>query len=469
MCRSQTTRKHRFPKLQLHHHWFFKSKYQKPHLERLGSLVFWVCLALSEPTWSASIGTAALANSKTDQRESFLLPNLYSPFPTPPQQYVQQEETPPRCDKLEDPPSQPVSDPVSRVTGHQTQTHQQNQPCSPTLPSPPIEVKISSTSELEPTSIENPSDSDQAESGEDPDLGNLRLREIAEPPDSDQAESGQDPDLGNLRLREIAEPPDSDQAESGADPDLGNLRLREIAEPPPPSEPTAYLLAGVGYFRSNNIFSGVDPVDDGLLSTGVTLLATPSLGPQTSLFAAVGGNLLRYQEESDSDYDELRFDAGIRQQIASGTYGELGWRNRQLFTDDGGDRFLNDHSVYLELSRRDSLAQKLTLDSFYELRVSFADPSNRSQLTNSVGVSLAYNPFPPLEVALDYQFAFADFTEQEREDQYHQLIGRLSYTLSRNSRLYLFGGHSFGDSSDSEVDFDGLVFGVGVDLNLTLF
>ncbi len=444
MCRSQTTRKHRFPKLQLHHHWFFKSKYQKPHLERLGSLVFWVCLALSEPTWSASIGTAALANSKTDQRESFLLPNLYSPFPTPPQQYVQQEETPPRCDKLEDPPSQPVSDPVSRVTGHQTQTHQQNQPCSPTLPSPPIEVKISSTSELEPTSIENPSDSDQAESGEDP-------------------------DLGNLRLREIAEPPDSDQAESGADPDLGNLRLREIAEPPPPSEPTAYLLAGVGYFRSNNIFSGVDPVDDGLLSTGVTLLATPSLGPQTSLFAAVGGNLLRYQEESDSDYDELRFDAGIRQQIASGTYGELGWRNRQLFTDDGGDRFLNDHSVYLELSRRDSLAQKLTLDSFYELRVSFADPSNRSQLTNSVGVSLGYNPFPPLEVALDYQFAFADFTEQKREDQYHQLIGRLSYTLSRNSRLYLFGGHSFGDSSDSEVDFDGLVFGVGVDLNLTLF
>ncbi len=253
------------------------------------------------------------------------------------------------------------------------------------------------------------------------------------------------------------------------DPELGILRLRELPAPPPPSQPAVYLLGGAGYFRSNNIFSGVDPVDDGLFRTGLTLLAVPSLGPQTSLFASVGGNIFRYNDLSEYDYNELRFNAGIRQRIGNRSYGELGWNNRQLFSKDGGNRFLNDHSAYLELGRRDLLAERLTLDTYYQLRLSFANPRDRSQVINSVGASLSYNLSPSLLLALDYQFAFADFTQQEREDKYHQLLARMNYTLSPNSRLYLFGGKSFGSSSDSEIDFDGLVFGLGVDFSLTLF
>src|SRR5205085_2836337 len=132
------------------------------------------------------------------------------------------------------------------------------------------------------------------------------------------------------------------------------------------SQPAVYLLGGVGYLRSNNVFSDVKPVDDGLVRGGLTLLANPSLGPQTSLFASVGGNLIRYGSQSQFDYNELRFNLGIRQELSPRAYGEVGWSNRQLFDKESGDRFLNDHSLYLELGRRDSLAKQLTLDTYYQ-------------------------------------------------------------------------------------------------------
>ncbi|HEY9612591.1 hypothetical protein [Allocoleopsis sp.] len=304
---------------------------------------------------------------------------------------------------------------------------------------------------------------------------------IAQQPLTPQSESLYSPmpsnivvEAENLPTSELQPPPsanssESQQPASGEDPELGKLRLRELPAPPTPSKPAVYLLGGVGYFRSNNIFSGIDPIDDGLVRAGLTLLATPSLGPQTSLLASVGGNIIRYSEQAQYDYDQLNFNLGIRQQIGSRTYGEVGWSNRQLFSQDSGDRFLNDHSLYLELGRRDVLAKQVTLDTFYQLRLSMANPSDRSQVINFVGASLGYTPIPPLEVALDYQFAFADFTQQERQDQYHQLLARLSYTLTPNSRAYLYGGHSFGDSSDPYIKFNGFVFGAGVNFNLTLF
>ena len=310
-------------------------------------------------------------------------------------------------------------------------------------------------------SMENDSGSNQVPTGNDPELGKLRLRELIQnspPPAPDPTP--------------IENDPGSNEAAMGDDPELGKLRLRELGETPPPSErskPTVSLLGNAGYLRSNNLFAGVDPVDDGLLRSGLTLLATPSLGPRTSLFAAVTGNLIRYGEQSEFDYDELRLNLGLRQQLSSRAYGEVGWRNRNLFDEEDGDRFLNDHSFYLELGRRDTLAKQLSLDTFYQFRLSFADPDSRSQATNSLGASLIYSLNPSLQAALDYQFALANFTEQEREDQYHQLIARLTYTLSPNSRLYVFGGHNFGNSSDPNIDFDGLVFGAGVDFNLTLF
>ena len=281
-------------------------------------------------------------------------------------------------------------------------------------------------------------------------------------------------EVANSPIPEIQPSPrvnssESEQPSNSADPELGNLRLRELPTPPLPSKPAVFLLGGVSYFRSNNIFSGVNPVDDGLVGAGLTLLTTPSLGPQTSLFASVNGNIIRYTEQSQFDYNELRFNLGLHQKLSSRSYGEVGWSNRKLFENDGGEQFLNEHSLYLQLGRRDLLAKQLTLDTFYQFRFSFADPSNRTQAINYLGASLGYNVNPSLQVGLDYQFALANFTEQERLDQYHQLIARLTYTMSPNSQLYLFGGHSFGSSSDPYVDFNGLVFGVGVNLNVTLF
>ncbi len=455
MYRHKSTINSTFPKLKNNHHWLFKPKHQKLYLEILGSLIFWVGLPLSKPAWSVpSVEAATISVSQIDQKES----NVVTA----------------------------TSKDDGGAGGAQGDRGVISSPSSPSSPpSPPSS----------PSQNENRSDLEQPAKGEDPELGNLRLRKLEDSPtssgeasqnenrsDSEQPTTGEDPELGNLRLRELEGSPtpsgepsqigngsDSEQPTTGEDPELGNLRLRDLERPPAVSTPSVSLLGGVSYFRSNNIFSDVKPVDDGLVRTGLTLLANPSLGPQTSLFASVGGNLIRYDTQSQFDYNELRFNLGIRQELSSRAYGEVGWSNRQLFDKESGDRFLNDHSLYLELGRRDFLGEQLTLDTYYQFRLSFADPANRSQAINSVGATLAYNPSSSLQLALDYQFALANFTEQEQQDQYHQLIARLTYTLSPNSRLYLFGGHSFGNSSDPNIDFNGFIFGAGVDFNLTLF
>lgn len=556
----QVSHQHRVAQLQPQHDGFFPPKYQKTRLEILGSLVFWVGLALTKPAWSTSpVGTAALPVSNTNPKEPIgftapskevddipahpeVLPpdvtgdtlkewaqpllgkrgswgvgeqsqsfsedrgageqrsragalvrtgepgseeaekksatfdgNLVSASPpsliSTSEPEGEREKSPTQAEDgeqaftlglspLDLSPSLPVT-PSCSLTQELRLTPEQKLPCNST-PSlvadaenaPNVEV------EVQQSPSENSSESQQPGSSEDPELGKLRLRELAENAPNFEVEVQQSPNENSS---------ESQQPGSGEDPELGKLRLRELPAPPPPSKPAVYLLGGVGYFRSNNILSGIDPIDDDVFRAGLTLLATPSLGPQTNLLAAVGGNINRYGELSVYDYDELNFNLGIRQKLGSRIYGEVGWSNRQLFSQNSGDRFLNDHSLYLELGRRDVLAKQVTLDTFYQLRVSLANPSDRSQVINYVGASLGYTPIPPLEVALDYQFAFADFTQQERTDQYHQLLARMSYTLTPNSRAYLYAGPSFGGSSKPDIDFNGFVFGAGVNFNLTLF
>lgn len=417
----------------------------------------------------------------------------------------QQEFSSLGCDRTQNLPSQPASTSIPQSAAQQIPTNPQKQPCSPTSLTELIEVQqkaqqksqnsfeseIKEGSKVQEDQLSSASGQKSSKPDAPATLLSLRSNTPASLPlstpqpenslplssrsqlpstpesetaprdnSSGQSTPGEDSELGNLRLRASTE---------GADPELGNLRLRELPAPPPPSQPTVYLQGRFGYFRSNNLFSGVDPIDDGLFTTGLRLVAAPSLGPNTTLFAGVGGNLIRYGNESQYDYNELRFDAGVHQQINQRTYGEVGWINRQLFDKKQGDRFLNDHSLYLALGRRDSLAKRLNLDTYYQFRISFADPSNRSQAINYLGASLGYDISSSLQASLDYEFSIADFTQRDRLDQYHQLIGRLTYTMSPNSQLYVFGGRSFGDSSASEIDFDGFVFGAGVNLNFALF
>lgn len=481
MCRRQTSIQHRFTELQPSARTLRDYKSQKSRLEILGSLFFCVGFTFCKPAWSApEVSSMVLSDSPIDHQQNVVvtdtstetaaLPSPSPPAVVPPEGGMETKDK--RTWEPQDSPKEDVRSVTELFAASPNGGIAASKEASLHFSSIQVEPFNSSQSSspliLKGVTAFSDTQSPISCSIAQQQTSTLEDQSHCSPPPPTlltQLEQGSPSEVLPLP----PENPSQTQPGLGEDPELGILRLRELPVPPPPSQPAVYLLGGAGYFRSNNIFSGVDPVDDGLFRTGLTLLAVPSIGPQTSLFASVGGNIFRYSDLSEYDYNELRFNAGIRQQIGNRSYGELGWNNRQLFSKDGGDRFLNDHSAYLELGRRDLLAERLTLDTYYQLRLSFANPSDRSQVINSVGASLGYNLSPSLLLALDYQFAFADFTQQEREDQYHQLLARMNYTLSPNSRLYLFGGKSFGSSSDSNINFDGLVFGLGVDFSLTLF
>jgi hypothetical protein len=261
-------------------------------------------------------------------------------------------------------------------------------------------------------------------------------------------------------------------SESFSDPELGTLRLEELNIVPASIEkpPVVYFIGQVGYLKSDNILlSARDPINDGLFRAGASLLAVPEISDRTALFASVGANLARYDELTSFDYNQFSANAGIRQRFFAETYGILGWSHQQLFTKRGGNRFLDEHSLYAEINRRDLLAPQIVFDTFYQTRMSFADPDERSQFLNTAGVSLGYVPSSQFQAFLDYQFLYASFTQQDRNDRYHQLTGRLVYRPSDNTRLELFGGRSFGNSSNESIDFNGFVFGASFGFNVPLF
>ena len=288
-----------------------------------------------------------------------------------------------------------------------------------------------------------------------------------------------DPDLGVLRLRRPAKAGDTAGPQPpppNCDPELGCLRLKEPLPLPPivtaaPRAPVVYLIARIDYFRTSNLSSNQDPVTDGLTRPGLTLYASPMLGRDTYFVASATGNLLRYSTQSLQNTDELFFRAGILQRLSPNMFGEIGWSNQQLRLAGSSARtgFLNEHAIRLEISRRDQLAGKLSLNSFYQFRYSFADPIDRSRLTNALTLSLNYDLQPNLQLGLDYQLGLATFTQQQRRDVYHQVLGRLSYTILRNTQVSAFVGYGFGNSSDPAIRFNSLLVGVSVNLTLGLF
>ncbi len=291
------------------------------------------------------------------------------------------------------------------------------------------------------------------------------------------------------RLAQSTPPPEPTDSELGViitkpagefDPELGLPRLQERILEPRPSpaarQPSVYLIGRVDYFRTTNVFSSVDPVKDGLIRSGLTLFYAPAIGRNTYLVTSVDGNLVRYGNLGFLNYNELRLRAGVLQRLTPRTFGEIGWGNQQLFsTREGlrdalrGDRFLNDHAIRLELSRQDALSTKLALNTFYQFRASFANPNDRSRLINSFITSLSYSWSSNLQTALDYQVAWSHFTQQPRDEIYHQLVARLTYTITPQSQFNVFSGFSFGGSSDSRIDFNSFILGVGLVLNVSLF
>ncbi|MEH2462045.1 hypothetical protein [Nostoc sp.] len=277
--------------------------------------------------------------------------------------------------------------------------------------------------------------------------------------------------------------------ESDSDRELG-LRVRLLPleqQPPPPTEqavvkfqPIGSLQGRVGYFQTSNIFSSNDsPIEDGLIISGVTLASAYfPLGSKTYLNGSIDGNLIRYLSQSQYDYNQVRFNLSLYQQLSQRMYGEISWSNQQLFYANNsdrldsfkaGDRFLNENSLELSLGRRDILTPKLTLDSFYELSLNFADPLSRNRIINSFWVSLNYYLQKPLQVGIDYQANFSDFTQRDREDQFHRLFGHLNYQISDTTNMNVQAGVSLGSSTDENIDFDGWFFSINYNLQLGQF
>lgn len=304
------------------------------------------------------------------------------------------------------------------------------------------------------------------------------------PPVPSNDSEGGDDELGILRLQDVdpvtpTTDPSLHTEETTADDELGILRLLELEplpEPPlvippaAPAPPIAYFLGRLSYFRSNNLFlDDTDPVNDQLVTGGASLLLYPRLDAQTDLIASVEGNLVRYSDLSFLDYNELTFRAAIRHYFNNQIYGQLSWTNQQLFDQDGGDRFSNDHSFRVTAGRRDSLTNDLVLDTFYQFRAGFSDPIDRSRLSHTVGAFLNYYLDPNLQVGLDYRLVLTDFTHQDRNDFYNEIVAQLTYDISRQTSLSVYGGISFGESTEPDIDFDSFLFGLLWDISIPLF
>ncbi|OUL21265.1 hypothetical protein BV375_29910 [Nostoc sp. 106C] len=281
---------------------------------------------------------------------------------------------------------------------------------------------------------------------------------------------------------------------STANPELGlRVRPRTVPQAPPleqqpptPIEkpvvqfrPVGYLQARVGYFYSSNIFSAnVDPIEDSLIFYGLTLASAYfPLGSKTYISASIDGNQIRYIDQSIYDYNQLRFNLSLYQQLSRRMYGEIAWSNQLLFYINNGDffkagdRFLNENSLRLSLGRRDPLSSRLFLDSFYELSINFADPENRSRIINSMWLSLSYYLQQPLQVGVNYQFNLSNFTNRpdSRDDEFHRLFGHLTYRVSNYSNLNVQGGVTFGGSNAPNINFDGWFFGLNYSWDLGQF
>ena len=194
-----------------------------------------------------------------------------------------------------------------------------------------------------------------------------------------------DNELGILRLQERP---------VGADLDLGVIRIREIDELPPEPIPTRprsiFVTARTGAFGNTNLFRALEPEGEQVYRVGAGLYAFPELAEGTTLIAGVEGNLVRYGQLNQVNYNELQLQAGLRQRLSERTFGQLSWRNQRLYVP-GGEEFFSSHFVELLLSRRDILSYNTWLDSYYQARVSFSDPDTFSRFSQSAIASLKFS------------------------------------------------------------------------------
>jgi hypothetical protein len=286
-----------------------------------------------------------------------------------------------------------------------------------------------------------------------------------------------DPELGIIRVRNTAE-----------DPELGILRIREQpvipAATPQAAPEIGFFTTRLSFASSDNVLLAVNDVGgltgDEFIRPGVSLAFYPPVGPQTFLIGNVDVGLQRYTTQSDLNYDDLRFRLGVRQGLFPRTYGQLLFTYQQLFRPGSPRfRFFENTAFSFTLGRRDPLTDQLTLNSYYQVQLNDAEsratadgPTNLTQfdrVTQSLGGYLNYAITPQWRTGISYQLTLSDYTGQERYDTYHQVLGQLIYRITPDVRMSLYGGWSFGRSSEPRIRFDDTFFGISVDATVTLF
>ncbi|BAZ52381.1 hypothetical protein NIES4103_50420 [Nostoc sp. NIES-4103] len=347
----------------------------------------------------------------------------------------------------------PTTDQVPAPTEETQDTQQPNQPPQP---------------EVQPRDFPNSSpESSREELLNTPEINQFERLEKLWQQLQEQKLPPLESDSGELRLRLRPRP-------------LEQLPVPRTEAPVAKFKPIGSLKARVGYFQTSNIFSSDDnPTEDGLIVSGLRLTSAYfPIGSKTFLNGSIDGNIIRYINQSKYNYNQIKFNVSIYQQLSQRMYGEISWSNQQLFYANNsdrsdsykaGDRFLNENSLQLSLGRRDPLTSRLTLDSFYELSVDFADPQSRNRVVNFFWLSLNYYLEKPLQVGLNYQFNFSDFTQRDREDQFHRLFGNLNYRVSDSSNMNVQAGVTLGSSTDPNIDFDNWFFSINYNIELGRF
>lgn len=284
-----------------------------------------------------------------------------------------------------------------------------------------------------------------------------------------------DPELGVIRVRNPLE-----------DPELGILRIRDLpnlsTSPTPPK--VGFLSARFSVVNSDNVLLLVNDVGgltgDTFYRPAASLSVYPSLGPQTALIGSVDLGLQRYGREATLNYDDWQVRLALRQGLSPRSYVQFGVAYQELL-QAGASRFsfFDNRSVALTLGRRDPFTSQLTLDSFY--RMQWNDAQTRSQtssgvvatdfsrLSQTAGTYLGYTLSPQWHIGLNYQINLNDYTQQDRYDTVQQLLGQAVYSLTPQVRLSLYGGWSFGRSSDPRLRLNDTILGLTIDATVPLF
>lgn len=284
-----------------------------------------------------------------------------------------------------------------------------------------------------------------------------------------------DPELGVIQVEEPRRDPELGVIElrnSLQDPELGILQLRQIS-PLPRRRPFVFLSTYVTASNSDNIFRIEDPdqgrFGDSFLRPGIRLQAFPSIGPDTNLLASVETNFLRYQDQTNSNRNEIRFQAGIQQRFSDQISGQLSFSRLLRFDPGYQDRSFSSNQVSLVITHRDILTPQLTLSTSYIGQIFLSDPERFSNVGNTLVTSLRYRISPQWDTSISYQLTILDFTQQSRHDTSQEIRGQLRYALTPSTRISLFGGLRYGRSSEDDINFDNTFFGVRFNTTFSLF